>query len=189
MLVLGIAGSPRRQGNSELLLDAALAGAAEQGATTTKIIVTSLQINPCRGCDYCRRGHCVQRDDMDSLATLFAGAGALIIASPIFFYGVTAQLKALIDRCQVFWNRRYRLGKPVEWAGGTGRGALIAVGATRGDKLFLGSILTVKYALKALNLDYSRELLVRGVDEPGAIRQHPEQLEAALQLGRDLVAT
>ncbi|OIQ60318.1 putative NAD(P)H-dependent FMN-containing oxidoreductase YwqN [Moorella thermoacetica] len=187
VLVIGIAGSPRRQGNSELLLDTVLEGARVKGATVEKIVLAGFKINPCRGCDYCRSGQCIQRDDMDLLGPRLEQAAALVIASPIFFYGVPAQLKAMIDRSQVYWNRKHRLGKPIDREPGRNLGALIAVGATRGEKLFTGAILTIKYFFNALNLDYTRELLVRGVDASGAIREHPEELAAAFKMGQDLV--
>lgn len=186
MLVTGVAGSPRRQGNSELLLDAALAGARAKGATIDKILLADFKINPCRGCDYCRRGRCIQRDDMDSLGPRLEQAEALIIASPIFFYNVPAQLKTMIDRCQVYWNRKHRLSKPVNRLPGRNRGALLAVGATQGEQLFTGTILTVKYFFEALNLNYTGELLVRGIDELGTIRDHPEELATAFRLGQEL---
>jgi len=189
MLVTGIAGSPRRQGNSELLLDAALDGARAKGATVAKIVLIDFKINPCRGCDYCRRGRCIQRDDMDSLGPRLEQAEALIIAAPIFFYNVPAQLKALIDRCQLYWNRKHRLGKPIDRQPGRNRGVLLAVGATRGEQLFAGTILTVKYFFEALSLDYTGDLLVRSVDESGAIRDHPEELAAAFQLGQEVAIT
>lgn len=185
MKILGIAGSPRRHGNSELLLDAALAGARECGAETHKIILAELKINPCRGCESCRSGKCIQQDDMDILYPWLEQVEALILASPVYFYGLTAQVKAMIDRCQVFWNRSWK--DPVNEDNTKKRGALIAVGATRGPKLFEGVILTSKYFFKALGMSYCRELLVRGVEAWGAVREHPEALITAQNLGRDLV--
>lgn len=185
MKILGIAGSPRRFGNSELLLDVALAGAREYGAQSHKIVLAELKINPCRGCESCRSGKCIQRDDMDILYPWLEQVDALILASPVYFYGLTAQVKAMIDRCQVFWNRSWQ--DPVKEDNAKKRGALIAVGATRGPKLFEGAILTSKYFFKALGMSYCRELLVRGVEAWGAVREHPEALIAAQNLGRDLV--
>ncbi|MGB9849850.1 MAG: flavodoxin family protein [Moorellaceae bacterium] len=185
MKVLGIAGSPRRRGNSELLLDAALAGAAEYAAETHKIILAELRINPCRGCESCRSGECVQRDDMDRLYPWLEQAEVIILASPVYFYGLTAQAKAMIDRCQVFWNRsRQNPVKEDKWGR---RGALIAVGATRGPQLFAGAVLTTKYFFKALGMTYCQELLLPGLEERGAVLQYKETLEAARKLGREVV--
>ncbi|GFN22821.1 MAG: flavodoxin family protein [Thermoanaerobacteraceae bacterium] len=187
MKVLGIAASPRRLGNSELLLDLALEGAREGGADTHKIVLAGLGINPCRGCEACRRGKCVQRDDMDLLYPKLEAADAVILASPIYFYGLTAQAKAMVDRCQVFWNRSRQ--ELIEVDRSPRRGVLIAVGATRGAKLFEGAVLTAKYFFKALDMSYWRDLLVRGADEWGAVRRRPEVLAEARNLGKDLVLT
>jgi multimeric flavodoxin WrbA len=178
-------GSPRIKGNTELLLDQALKGARSQQAETEKIIVDKLKINPCREYYGCLRdGNCVIKDDMDDIYPRLLSADALIVASPIFFYAVSAQLKALIDRCQAIWARKYvlkNLDIPLR------KGAFIAVGATKGEKLFEGPVLTVKYFFKAINVEYTEELLIRGVDKRGEIQEHPAALADALELGKRLV--
>ncbi len=185
MKVLGIMGSPRIKGNTDLLLDEALKGARSQQAEAEKIIVDKLKIAPCREYYGCLRdGNCVIRDDMDDIYPKLLGADALIVASPIFFYAVSAQLKALIDRSQALWARKYILKT---LTGPLRKGAFIAVGATTGEKLFEGSILTVKYFFKAINAEYADELLVRGVDKRGEIRQSPDALAGAYELGKRLV--
>ena len=182
MRILGIMGSPRIKGNTDMLLDEALKGARSQGAYVEKIIVDELEIAPCHenyGC--IENGNCVIRDDMDSIYPKLLEADVVIIASPIFFYGSTSQIKALIDRCQALWARKYVLKQnPPD----TGRkGAFIAVGATRGKKLFDGSILTVKYFFQAIGVEYGEELLVPGVDKQGEIMEHPTALTQAFELG------
>ncbi len=184
MKVLGIMGSPRLKGNTDLLLDEALKGAKNRGATVEKIVVDGLHIEPCRenyGCE--KDGRCVIRDDMDSIYAKLLEADRVILASPMFFYGITSQCKALIDRCQALWVKRYTL-KQEPPAGR--RGAFIAVGATKGKTLFDGSILTVKYFFDAIGVEYASELLVRGVDKKGDIRKHPTALSDAFELGQRL---
>lgn len=185
MFILGIAGSPRRNSNSELLLEAALDGARSEKNVIEKIVVANCNIKPCRGCDCCRSGTCTINDDMDYILPRLEQAEALIVASPIYFYGLTSQLKALIDRCQVLWNRYYHHKQQRNIP--PGKGALIAVGATRGEKLFAGAILTTSYFFKTLNIDYKHELLVRGVEGFAAIREYPQELEAAYRLGQNLI--
>ena len=112
-----------------------------------------------------------------------SSADAIIVASPIFFYALSAQLKALIDRCQALWARKYvlkNLNVPLR------KGAFIAVGATRGEKLFEGPRLTVRYFFKAINVEYADELLIRGVDKRGEIKEHPTALADAFELGKRL---
>jgi len=178
-------GSPRIKGNTDLLLDEALKGAQSQGAEVEKIIVDNLNISPCREYYGCLRdGNCVIRDDMDGIYPKLLEADGVIVASPIFFYGLTSQVKALIDRCQALWATRYVLKQNPS---GSGRkGAFIAVGATKGQKLFEGSILTVKYFFQAIGVDYTAELLVRGVDKKGEIGEHPTALADAFELGSRL---
>ena len=185
MKVLGIMGSPRIKGNTDLLLDEALQGAQSQGAEVEKLVVDKLKIAPCREYYGClRNGNCVIRDDMDDIYPKLLDADSIIVASPIFFYGVTSQLKALIDRCQALWARKYILKQDLPDS--ARKGVLIAVGATRGEQLFDGSILTVKYFFKTIGVKYAEELLVRGVDKKGEIKEHPTALSDALALGRRL---
>ena len=103
-------GSPRIKGNTDLLLDEAFRGAQSQGAETEKLVVDKLKIAPCREYYGCLRdGNCVIRDDMEDIYPKLLEADIVIVASPMFFYGITAQVKALIDRCQALWARRYVL--------------------------------------------------------------------------------
>ena len=178
-------GSPRIKGNTDLLLDEALKGAQSQGAEVEKIIVDRLKIAPCREYYGCLKdGNCVIRDDMDDIYPKLLEADGVIVASPMFFYGLTSQVKALIDRCQALWARKYILKQSPSDA--TRKGAFIAVGATKGQKLFDGSILTVKYFFQSIGVEYAAELLVRGVDKKGEIREHSTALSDAFELGRKL---
>jgi len=179
-------GSPRIKGNTDLLLDEALKGAQGQGAEVEKVIVDKLNIAPCREYYGCvKDGNCVIRDDMDNIYPKLLAADRVIVASPIFFYGLTSQVKALIDRCQALWARKYILKQSLPDS--ARKGAFIAVGATRGRKLFDGSILTVKYFFQSIDVQYVDELLVPGVDKKGEIKEHPTALSDAFELGRRLV--
>ena len=184
MKVLGIMGSPRIQGNTDLLLDEALKGAAGRGADAEKILADKLRIAPCREYYGCLQdGNCVIRDEMDEVYRKLLAADAIIIASPMFFYTVSAQLMLLISRCQALWARKYVLKNmdiPEK------KGAFIAVGATRGEKLFDGARLTVKYFFQAINTTYADELLIKGIDKKGEIKEHPTALKDAYELGKRL---
>ena len=187
MKVLGIMGSPRRQSNTEILLDKALEGAREAGAEVEKVLVSKLKISPCLEIYACRKdGNCAIKDDMQLLYKKLLEADHVIFASPMFFYGVTSQAKAMIDRCQALWVRKPVLGKGKEDKRER-RGLFISVGATRGAKLFDGAVLTVKYFFEAIGVEYSGDLLVRGIDNKGQIREHPAALEDAFRLGQQLV--
>lgn len=185
MKVLGIMGSPRIKGNTDLLLDEALKGAESQGAEVEKIVVDKLNISPCKEYYGCvKDGNCVIRDDMDAIYPKLLDADVVIVASPMFFYGLSAQVKALIDRSQALWARKYVLKQRPREKGR--KGALIAVGATKGPTLFEGTINTVKYFFLAIGVKYTYDLQVRSVDKKGEINDYPDILQKAFQLGKKL---
>jgi len=187
MKVLGIMGSPRRQSNTEILLDKALEGAREAGAEVEKVLVSKLKISPCLEIYACLKdGDCAIKDDMQALYEKLLEADHIIFASPIFFYGITSQAKAVIDRCQALWVRRHVLGIGKEDKR-VRRGVFISVGATRGKKLFDGAVLTLKYFFDAIGVKYYGDLLIREIDKKGQIKEHPTALEDAFRLGQELV--
>ena len=187
MKVLGILGSPRREGNTEILLDEALRGASDHGGLCEKVILRDLKITPCLEIYKCAEdGVCAIQDEMQGLFPKIIQAERLLLASPIFFYSVPALAKAMIDRCQSLWVKKYILKLPVSPIADR-KGVFISVAATRGKKLFDGVRLTVRYFFDAIDVAYSDELFVRGADEKGEVRDQPEALKAAYDLGRRLV--
>ena len=188
MKVLGIMGSPRRQSNTDILLDKALEGAAEAGAEVEKVLISKLKITPCLEIYACLKdGNCSIKDDMRELYDKLVEADHVILASPIFFYGITAQAKALVDRSQALWVRKHVL-KTLGEDKRERRGLFISVGATKGEKLFDGAVLTVKYFFDAVDVKYAGDLLIKGVDDRGEIAKHPAYLDDAFRLGRELVS-
>jgi multimeric flavodoxin WrbA len=187
MRVLGIMGSPRRHSNTEILLDKALEGAREAGAEVEKVLVSTLIISPCLEIYACfKDGNCSIKDDMQTLYDKLLEVDHIVFASPIFFYGITSQAKAVIDRCQALWARRHVLGMGKEDKR-VRRGVFISVGATRGEKLFDGAVLTVKYFFDAIGVKYSGDLLIRGIDNKGQVAEHTELLDDAFRLGQELI--
>ena len=186
MHVVGIMGSPRRNSNTEILLDAALAGAAACGATTEKVPVCELRILSCTECYHCAvDGTCPIKDDMSHLYDVIVSADRIILASPVFFYGITSQAKALVDRCQALWVRRYVLKSWIPDIESR-RGALIAVGATKGPRLFDGVLLTAKYFFDAVGIRDFEQLLLRGIDGRGQVKECPAHIDEANAMGRIL---
>ena len=185
--VLGIAGSPRRGGNTDLLLAEVLKGAASKGAEVKTIILNELKITPCQHCDAClEAGNCRIQDDMQMIYQELEKADRIVLASPIQFMSVTAQMKAMIDRCQALWARKYVLNRPPLGVKER-KGMLIAVGGTKFKNLFEPAQATVRALFNTLNITYDGELLFRGVDEKGAITQHPDALKQAFEAGQKLV--
>ena len=102
MKLLAIAGSPRKKGNSTSLMLQAVEGARERGATVEVLSARGLKVAGCLACESCKRAAdavCVQKDDMHAVYAAIRGCDALLLASPVYFYGLTAQLKAIVDRC------------------------------------------------------------------------------------------
>ena len=187
--ILGLFGSPRRGGNTELLLEEALKGAEKEGAKVERLYLSDFTITPCKECHGCDdTGNCIILDDMEKIYPKLLEADVVILASPIFFYGVTAWAKALIDRSQALWARKYLLkDSSLGKEGKKRKGFFISVGATKGQKVFEGAILTVKYFFDVLNAEYAGELVFRGVEAKGDILNHPEALQQAYEAGRKLV--
>jgi multimeric flavodoxin WrbA len=185
MKFLAIWGSPRRGGNTDILLNAFMDGATQGGAEVERVALRELKISPCQEIYHCfKDGTCPIKDDMLPLYDKLLAADVVVIASPIFFYSVSAQAKVFIDRTQALWARRYRAG--LDFPGPERQGVLLATAATHGKLLFVGARLVARYFFDAINVTYAAELCVRGVDDKGDILQQPDVLSAATDLGRRL---
>jgi multimeric flavodoxin WrbA len=185
MKVLGIYGSPRKGGNSDQLLDKALEGAQSTGAEVLRVYARDLNMCGCIECGGCEKtGECVVKDDMQTVYPLMDEADVIILSSPIFFYGVTAQVKALIDRAQARWAKKMLSKTPEEMKlYEAGKGYLIAVGATRGKNLFEGAILTAKFFFDALDMRYEGGIFFRSLEKKDAVQENPETLQEAFTMG------
>jgi multimeric flavodoxin WrbA len=190
MKVLGIYGSPRKGGNSDQLLDSALEGAKSAGAEVLRIYARDLTMSGCIECGGCdETGECVVEDDMQKVYPLLREADVIFLSSPIFFYSVTAQLKALIDRGQALWAEKMLAKSPGEQGIPSGRrGYLIAAGATRGKNLFEGAQLTARYFYDALDITYHGGIFFRRIEKKTAVQENPETLQEAFNLGRKAVS-
>jgi multimeric flavodoxin WrbA len=186
--IAAVYGSPRRRGNTATLLKNAVRGAREAGAEVDEIIIRDLKLSPCLEIYACKEtGICVMKDDFSSVRERILSADGIILASPIFFYTVSAHTKILMDRCQSFWVKKYWIDEvPTDQWKPKRRGMFISVGATTGKKLFDGAVLTVKYFLDVLEADLWKSLLYRGLDLQGDVDRHPEYLEEAYTAGREL---
>ncbi len=184
--VLVLLGSPRKKGNSEILVEAICRGIEGEGGSYEVVRLASLELSPCIGCGGCdQTGHCVVEDQMTPLYEKIESARRVILASPIYFYSITAQAKAFVDRCQALWNRKHLQVEKGTWQQDPDRkGYLVAVAATRGERVFEGAILTMKYAYDAMGLVYGGEFLVRGVDKRGEMARQTETLKKAEEFGR-----
>jgi arsenate reductase len=187
MFVLGLQGSPRLKGNTALLLSSFLDEARRLGARTLRLDVARKKISPCQECGTCEKeGFCPIDDEMQDVFFLLREADIVVMATPVFFYGATAQLKALIDRTQTLWARKY-VYKLVDPGGNWRLGLLLSVGATRGQNLFDGIALTAKYFFDAIGASFAESLTYRQVEEAGEIEKHPTALIEVKNAARDRV--
>ncbi len=185
-MILGLAASPRRGGNSETLLDRFLAGARSGGGRAEKVVVPDLHIDGCRACGGCEpSGQCAVEDGFQPLNDRLVTADVIAISTPVFFAGLPAGAKAVVDRAQCQWVRKFRLHLPLApTASGRlrRRGILLAVaGDPRAG--FTGLKKTIKYFFDVYEADYFAELLLPGIDDKGKIEAHPDVLQAAFDLG------
>jgi multimeric flavodoxin WrbA len=186
--ILGLAGSPRRGGNTETLLDQALAGAAAAGAEVEKVVASNLKMRGCLHCDGCvLTGVCIQKDDMTALYPKLAEMDAFVLTSPLMFMAISSQAKMVIDRLQCLWVAKFVLKLP-----GTGdrrrSGLFICVGGMNRPDMFVGARMTAKATFNTLDARYDHEMLLAGTDEKGAILSQPQALQEAYEAGRQLVA-
>ncbi|MEE8471963.1 MAG: flavodoxin family protein [Dehalococcoidia bacterium] len=189
--VLGLAASPRRGGNTDLLLEQALAGARGDGAVTEKLLLNDLDIGPCQHCDGCLyTGECIVVDDMQAIHGQLRDADRIVLASPIFFMGLTAQAKAMIDRCQALWVEKFilKVRRTQDRDGGRRRGLFIAVGGMERPDLFDPARATVKAFFATCDVAYGEELLYPGIDLSRAIIGHASAMKEAFEAGARLVA-
>jgi len=186
MLILGINGSPRQGGNSEILLDRALQGAKTAGAKFKKINLGELKYAPCLSCADARKdGVCKIKDDMTQVYAAFEKADGIIIASPVYFGSISAQLKMLIDRFQCYWSAKY-VHKTVP-PGAVRPGAFICVEAGKNTVFFENSRAVVKNLFVTLNIKYTAELLATGLEEKAAVLNDVKSLLAAEEIGLQLI--
>ena len=188
--VLGLACSPRRDGNSTRLLLEAMETAKLEGHTTELLYLSDLKISPCQGCNACSaKGICVIKDDILKLREKLVQADRLIIAAPIFMMGLNAQTKIIIDRMQPFWALKYLHHQTLTNPSGYERAGLyLATAGLKKPDVFDCAERTMKTFFHMLDIRYAQPCLYSGIDLAGEINEHPtacdEVRKAALALVR-----
>mgnify|MGYP006308885257 CR=1 FL=1 len=180
MKVLGIEGSPRKNGNTEKLVKAVLDGAAEQGADTQFYKLADLDFSACRGCITCREdGVCTINDDMQRLYKDIQAAEVLVIGSPVYMWQVSAHTKAFMDRLVPFidWEFETRLNSKKR----------LVLAYTQGNPdadAFREYFNYQERLFKFLHFDVKQTLVAAGTRDKKDIESQPEVLEHARQCGR-----
>ncbi len=174
--VIGIVGSPRRNGNTEILVDEALKGAKDAGSDTSKVILDTLDIRPCKGCFACdKTGVCVQKDDMPGLVEQMKASQVWVLGTPIYWWGPSAQFKAFLDRWISIGREHFR-GKRVvltiPMGGGSETYARHTVGMLRDVFEYLG-------------IQHSATVLAPGFGRKGEVKTAHTIMEEARQAGKN----
>ncbi|MFO7749760.1 MAG: NAD(P)H-dependent oxidoreductase [Desulfobacteraceae bacterium] len=189
MHVVGLKGSPRKKGVTNFLLATFLDLLEKKGAHIDVVDACQGEIHPCREYTVCEKtGFCPISDDMEKeIYGLLRRADIVVAASPVFFFGISAQLKALVDRCQVFWARKYRL-KLKDPGAPTRRGFLLSAGGSKAPRLFDGVHLTAKYFFDAIDAEYAGALTYPEMEKRKEMMAHPTVLAELQQAADDLFA-
>lgn len=182
MRILALLGSPRARGNTDTLAARVLEGAKDAGASLESIALRRLDIRPCTGCEKCwhKDRPCVFDDGMTRVYDAMAAADVLLLVTPVYWYGPTTLMKAMIDRLVVF-NRPQ--GRPL--IEGTAAAVVVAYeeeGPAAAEPLLRMFEMSFAY----LGMPFVERLVVDGVGPKGAVLERPEALAAAHEMGRRL---
>lgn len=189
MKVTAFLGSPREQGNSELLLKEAILGIETFRLEVQTFNLNEMQIKPCQNCGGCdETGMCIIEDDMADIYNAIRSADRIILASPVFFFALSAQTKIMIDRCQSFWCEKYLLKKPIPEGPYGRKGLLLIVGGMKKEIGIQCCEASAKAFFRTVNVPEHNVLSFLGVDAKGAILKHPTALTEVFEAGKQLVS-
>jgi multimeric flavodoxin WrbA len=188
--IVAIYGSPRKKGNTSLLLDEFLKGAiaadglSEKDLKIKKIITADLNISPCKECGNCSKtGECIVNDDMQQVYKELIEADFLVVTSPVFFTTVSGYLKALIDRCQRFWSLKYEHRKKVIKK--NRKGIFISTAGSEFRNIFDCPKRVIRSFFDVLYVDYLRDFVFNNIDNPGDILRDKKAMETLYRFGRE----
>ncbi len=188
MRVIAFLGSPRKDGNTELLLNEAIKGVKVFVSAVQVFNLNLMKISPCQDCGGCdETGRCIVEDEMSQIYNAIRTADRIILASPIFFFGLSAQTKIMIDRCQAFWCEKYLLKKPIPEGEFGRKGLLLLVGGMEKEAGIKCSEATARAFFRTISVPEHKTLSFLGVDAKGAILQHPTALKETYEAGKELV--
>lgn len=177
MKILGIVCSPRKKGNTEILVREALAAAKENGTEIELLRVSEMNIVPCDGCMTCKQsGKCRIKDDMQKVYEKLLEADGIILGSPVYFWAVSGQAKILMDRTYALMYPESKLNNKV--------GGAIVVTGRRGS---VNALSTINNFFLGHNMMVSRLGISGYGTEKGEVKQDKRAMEAARSLGKQLV--
>ncbi len=188
MKICAFQGSPRVHGNSDILLREALKPLEEAGHEIRLFHLNTMNIKPCQDCGGCERtGRCIIKDQMEEVCEAIRDADRIIVASPVFFFGLSAQAKTMVDRCQAFWCEKYLLRKPIPHGPHGRKGLLLLVGGMKKQGASACAEETSKAFFRTVNVPHHAVLFFGGIDAKGDILKHPTALQDAYRMGKELI--
>ena len=178
MKIVVLEGSPNKNGSSNMLAEQFIKGALETGHQVEVIDAARAKIHPCTGCIHCGYdGPCIQKDEMEQIRESILGADMMVFVTPLYYYGMSAQLKALVDRFCAFNNSIHRKHM---------KSALLTVAWNSDDWTFDALETHYKTLVRYLNLEDMGMILGYGCGTP-SMTQHSSYPQKAYQLGKQLL--
>ena len=184
MKVIAIVGSPRENSNSGILVDEVLKAAAEEGADTKVFYANNMKMIGCQGCGACKteRDRCIQEDDMTPLYDELKTADAVVFASPVYMFGITGQLKLVLDRMFAFLGPDFRSRLPE----GKKLGLIFTQGQPEAE-VYADYFDSVGDILHRLGFEKPEDIIVgAGLGAPGLAAENQDLLDSARALGKRL---
>jgi multimeric flavodoxin WrbA len=177
MKILGLVGSPRKGGNTDILVDEVLKGSAKNKHTTEKIYLYSIDIAPCIDCRACKKGklECVLKDGMQELYPKLEEADVIVFGTPLYWYGPSAKMKLLIDRLRPFVESKKLKGKQ----------AVLVIPSEEGADACNHIVGMFNLSFKYLGMEIASVLLPKA-SEKAEVKQKPHILGEAMLLGKHI---
>jgi multimeric flavodoxin WrbA len=185
--IIAFNGSPRPGGNTEVLLTEALKPLREAGHDIRVFNLNSMVFKPCQDCGGCTKtGICIHDDAMTEIYAAIREADRIILASPIFFYSLSAQAKAMVDRCQAFWCEKYLLKKIIPASPQGRKGMLLLAGGMKKEDGKNCAEAVAKGFFRTCSVPEHDTLFFGGIDAKGDIQKHPTALKEVYEAGKRL---
>jgi len=184
MKIIAFNGSPRKGGNTETLLDSAIKGTGQE---VTCYRLNSMDFRPCQNCGGCEEtGICTLKDEFSPVYDDIRTADRIILASPVFFMGLSAQTKAMVDRSQALWCEKFLLKRDIPAGPGGRKGLILLVGGMEKEAGINCAAKSATAFLRTVSVPENETLKYMGVDAKGDILKHPTALKEAEEAGKRL---
>ncbi|MCT4595937.1 MAG: flavodoxin family protein [Anaeromicrobium sp.] len=188
MKALVVLGSPRKSMNTDFVLDCIIDGMKERNVQVEKVFLRNMNIKHCIDCKACAEtGYCSIDDDMKLLYPKLDEAHIVVLGSPLYFNSVSSITKTMIDRCEAFWCSKYLLKKSSIDRNKKRKGIFVCTaGSKANDHQFKGATLVADLFFKAVNAEYTYDVLIDNTDEKNT-KKREEVGRVAYNRGKEIV--